>query len=74
MSDDICRCEGWECPLKLNCYRYTLFERDRAAPTNKDVSYFLSMPYNKETEECDHQIDRERIRTVNRLHKRVDNE
>jgi hypothetical protein len=36
---DITMCEGLECPLKENCYRYT------ATPNEHRQSYFAEIPY-----------------------------
>lgn len=36
---DITKCEGGNCPIKENCYRYT-------APEGMYQSYFVEIPYN----------------------------
>lgn len=43
---DITVCDGGECPLKNNCYRF-LAERNPLWQ-----SYFTEIPYNKETNTC----------------------
>jgi hypothetical protein len=45
---DITMCEGKDCPLKEDCYRYT------AKPNEYRQSYFVNPPYNEEKKECDH--------------------
>jgi len=48
---DITMCEGLECPLKEKCYRYT-------APANEYwQAYFAEIPYDIESEECEHYWD-----------------
>jgi len=48
---DITMCEGIECPLKEKCYRYT-------APANEYwQAYFTEVPYDIESEECEHYWD-----------------
>ena len=42
------KCEGKDCPLKENCYRFT------APSNNMWQSYFVEYPYNKETKECEY--------------------
>ena len=39
-------CNGENCPLKENCYRYT------AEPNPYRQSYFKTPPYNKEEDKC----------------------
>ena len=42
------KCEGKGCPFKEECYRFT-------APVNEyRQSYFINVPYNKETNTCKH--------------------
>ena len=45
---DITKCEGKDCPLKGNCYRFTALSSDMWQ------SYFVETPYNKETKECEY--------------------
>lgn len=45
---NITKCKGTECPYKVKCYKYTA-EDDKFAQ-----SYFLNVPYNKETESCEY--------------------
>lgn len=43
---DISKCRGGDCPLKEKCFRFT-------APTNEfRQSYFVDVPYDKETNKC----------------------
>ena len=47
-SMDGTKCEGKGCPFKEECYRFT-------APVNEyRQSYFINVPYNKETNTCKH--------------------
>jgi hypothetical protein len=48
---DITMCEGKDCPLKEDCYRYT------AIPNEYRQSYFMNPPYNKEEGKCDHHME-----------------
>ena len=42
------KCEGKGCPFKEECYRFT-------APVNEyGQSYFINVPYNKETNTCEY--------------------
>ena len=43
---DITMCEGTDCPLRDNCYRYT------ATPTPERQSYFVAVPYSLHRDEC----------------------
>lgn len=43
---DITMCEGTECSLKDTCHRHT------AIPTPGWQSYFVKVPWNKETKTC----------------------
>ena len=45
---DIAMCEGTGCPMRDNCYRY------RATPDELRQSYFSNVPYDDESEDCDH--------------------
>ena len=45
---DIAMCEGIGCPMRDACYRYT------ATPSEFRQSYFMDIPYNKESGECEH--------------------
>lgn len=44
---DISMCEGTECPLKEECYRFS-------APKSMYQSYFVEVPYDKEQKKCDY--------------------
>lgn len=44
---DITMCEGKDCPLKENCYRF------KANVNEIYQSYFVEIPYNKEKQECE---------------------
>ena len=44
---DITMCVGTNCPLKKACYRHT-------ATQSKYQSFFVEIPYEKETEKCEH--------------------
>lgn len=44
---DITMCEGKDCPLKENCYRF------KAEPSEYRQSYFVEIPYNKEKKDCE---------------------
>lgn len=49
---DITKCNGKNCPLSKNCYRF-------AAQVNEyRQSYFTEPPYNKEKEECEYYWER----------------
>jgi hypothetical protein len=45
---DITLCEGHECPLKESCYRFTAI----ASPMRQ--AYFISVPYDKDKNECEY--------------------
>ena len=45
---DITMCSGQDCPLKETCYRFA------ATPSEFRQSYFLNIPYNKETKTCEY--------------------
>ena len=45
---DIAKCEGTGCPLKETCYRFT------ATPSEFRQSYFLNIPYDEETKNCEY--------------------
>lgn len=52
--DDIARCLGDTCPLKNECYRFTIQEEDLKNPS---VNYvFIMPPYNEKTKKCDYMI------------------
>jgi hypothetical protein len=44
---DITMCEGKDCPLKSDCYRYT------ATPSEWHQSYFIHPPYNHQDKTCE---------------------
>jgi hypothetical protein len=45
---DVTMCKGTSCPLKDTCYRFT-------APANEYwQSFFTDVPFDKDTEFCDH--------------------
>ncbi len=48
---DITMCEGIECPMRDACYRYT------ATPSEFDQYYFIGMPYNDESGECEEYLE-----------------
>lgn len=50
---DISMCEGKECPLKENCYRY------KATPSEYWQSYFTEEPFYKDGDiiMCDHFLE-----------------
>lgn len=45
---DISMCQGKDCPLKEECYRY------KATPSKFMQSYFGEPPYDKKKKECDY--------------------
>lgn len=45
---DITVCEGTKCPFKKKCYRHTA-KRDKIGQ-----SYFMDIPYNKKTKQCEY--------------------
>ncbi len=50
---DISMCEGTDCPLKENCYRY------KATPCPIYQTYFVEVPYDHETNDCQYFWDRQ---------------
>jgi hypothetical protein len=48
---DISKCEGTNCPLKENCYRFT-------AIANKYYQAYIEPPYNKEEKKCEYFWDK----------------
>jgi hypothetical protein len=49
---DISKCSGTNCPLKESCYRFL-------AKPSQMQSYFMEVPYNNESNDCDFYWDRE---------------
>ncbi|MEO0933465.1 MAG: DUF2934 domain-containing protein [Cyanobacteria bacterium J06641_2] len=49
MPDDITLCPGENCPIKQNCYRFTLQVMGRQ-------NFFTQIPYNSSTNSCKHFI------------------
>lgn len=45
---DITMCEGVDCPKKDNCYRH------KAIANPYRQSYFIVIPFDKETKECEY--------------------
>lgn len=45
---DITKCKGTECPLKNQCYRFTIQSEDLGQ------SYFKDIPYSYENGECEY--------------------
>ena len=43
---DISKCEGTDCPLKNDCYRY----RVKAS----DMQYYIAPPYDPKIEKCEY--------------------
>ena len=58
---DITMCDGGDCPLKQNCYRYL------ATPSEFRQSYFVNLPYDKQEDTCQHFWD-------NSLYNQIKNE
>ncbi len=52
---DMSYCDGIDCPLKETCYRFT-------APKNEHwQSYFIFVPYDKESGDCEFYIADKRL-------------
>lgn len=49
---DITKCEGKDCPIKENCFRFTV------KSNSMWQSYFMEVPYNKETKNCEFYYER----------------
>lgn len=66
MSSDITKCEGYDCPLKETCYRYTV------TPNEFRQSYFMTNPYNKQNLTCEFYYGRQEIKTKGKIRKEED--
>ena len=53
---DIRMCQGGDCPLKDNCYRFT------ATPNEWRQSYFSNTPWEEEEKNCEYYIPVQKIK------------
>ena len=60
LMPDLCKCEGYDCPKKNECYRF------RCSSDKYCQAYFLGKPY-REGQECIHFIpidDRKNLKPI----------
>jgi len=57
---DITKCDGKNCPLKYQCYRFTC----KDGPFQ---SWFMSIPFDKKEQSCSYQINVKKIKENSKI-------